>query len=141
MNSFRRLATCTLIALSLTAHLPAHAIDPSTGSALSALSGLPVAVSITAPVALLSAGAVLTVVSVQASAEGTVWVLERASDGVRASVKFTGQAVGGLSIAAGTLIEVTVVGAGWVLSAAGKAIAFIPNELGKALMHNERITR
>jgi hypothetical protein len=28
-----------------------------------------------------------------------------------------------------------------VLSAAGQALAFIPNELGRALLHNERITR
>jgi len=28
-----------------------------------------------------------------------------------------------------------------VLSAAGKAIAFIPNEIGKALLYNERVTR
>jgi hypothetical protein len=31
--------------------------------------------------------------------------------------------------------------AGWVLSAAGQAVAFIPNEIGKALLYNERVTR
>jgi poly(A) polymerase len=36
---------------------------------------------------------------------------------------------------------VTAVSAGWVLSTAGQVIAFVPNELGKALLHNERITR
>jgi hypothetical protein len=36
---------------------------------------------------------------------------------------------------------VTAIGAGWVLSAAGAAIAFIPNEVGKALLYNERVTR
>ena len=30
--------------------------------------------------------------------------------------------------------------AGWVLSAAGQAIAFIPSEIGRALLHNERLT-
>jgi hypothetical protein len=30
---------------------------------------------------------------------------------------------------------------GWVLSTAGRAIAFIPNEIGKALLYNERVTR
>jgi hypothetical protein len=37
-------------------------------------------------------------------------------------------------------VVVTALSAGWVLSAAGQAIAFIPNEIGRALLHNERIT-
>jgi hypothetical protein len=36
---------------------------------------------------------------------------------------------------------VSVIGSGVVLSALGEAIAFIPNELGRALLHNERVTR
>jgi hypothetical protein len=38
-------------------------------------------------------------------------------------------------------VVVSVVGAGVVLSAAGEAIAFIPNALGRALLHNERLTQ
>jgi hypothetical protein len=38
-------------------------------------------------------------------------------------------------------VTVSVIGTGLVLSALGEAIAFVPNELGKALLHNERITR
>jgi hypothetical protein len=122
------------------ASLPARA-HGSGASELSALSMLPVAISVAAPVALLSAGAALTVVAVEATSEGTLWVLERASDGARASVLISGQVAGGLSLAAGSAVLVTAMSTGWVLSAAGKAIAFIPNELGKALLYNERITR
>ncbi len=107
----------------------------------SALSALPVAVSVAAPVALLSAGAALTVVAVEATSVGTVWVLERASDGARASVTVSGALVGGVSVVAGTAVVVTAFSAGWVLSAAGQAICFIPNEIGKALLYNERVTR
>ncbi|MCA0239625.1 MAG: hypothetical protein LCI02_02110 [Proteobacteria bacterium] len=110
-------------------------------SELSALSMLPVAVSVAAPAALLSTGAALTVVAVEATSEGTRWVLERASDGARASVRLGGQVAGGLSLAAGSAVLVTAMSSGWVLSAAGRAIAFIPNEVGKALLYNERITR
>ena len=53
----------------------------------------------------------------------------------------TAMAAGGLSVAAGTAITVSAFSAGWVLSAAGQAIAFIPNEIGKALLYNERISR
>jgi hypothetical protein len=103
----------------------------------SALSMLPIAVSVAAPVMFISGGAMLTVVAVEASAEGTVWVLERASDGVRASITVAG----GVSVAIGTAVVVTAISAGWVLSAAGQAIAFIPNQIGAALLYNERVTR
>lgn len=110
-------------------------------SEASALSMLPLAVSVAAPALLLSAGVGLTVVAVEASATGTVWVLERASDGARASVTVSGAVVGGASLLVGTAVTVTALSAGWVLSAAGQVIAFVPNELGRALLHNERITR
>ncbi len=109
-------------------------------SEASALSLLPVAISVAAPVGLLSAGAAFTVVAVHTASEGTVWVLERASDGARVSLTLSGQLVGGLSVIAGTAVVATAFTAGWVLSAAGKALAFIPNEVGKALMYNERVT-
>ena len=46
---------------------------------------------VTLPAALSVAGAVLTVTAVQASALGTVYVLERASDGAQASVRVLGR--------------------------------------------------
>lgn len=136
MNSIRKIALAALLATSLAS---AHA--QSAVSEASALSALPIAVSVAAPVLLLSAGATLTVVAVQASALGTVWVLERASDGVRATLTLGAQAARALSVAAGTVVVVTAVGTGWVLSTASEAIAFIPNEIGAALLYNERVTR
>ena len=128
----------TLAALVATvAVTPARAHDSSEASALSML---PVAVSVAAPVALLSAGAMLSVVAVEATSAGTVWVLERASDGARASITLSGQVAGGVSVAAGTAVAVTAFSAGWVLSAAGQAIAYIPNEIGKALLYNEQVS-
>ena len=114
---------------------PAHYTSgPSDASAVSLL---PVAVSVAAPVVLLSAGAALTVVAVEASAQGTVWVLERASDGARVSVELAGSVLVGI----GTAVVATAISTGWVISAAGEAIAFIPNELGGALLYNERVSR
>lgn len=117
---------------------PARAQGPSDASALSML---PVAVSVVAPVAVLSAGAALTVVAVQATASGTVWVLERASDGARASITLAAGAAGAASMVVGTAVVATAFSAGWVLSAAGRTLCYIPNELGQALLYNERVTR
>ncbi|MEP7303348.1 MAG: hypothetical protein ABI699_17680 [Caldimonas sp.] len=133
----RKLAIAVAIGLALSSG--AHA--QSTLSDVSAVSMLPIAVSVAAPVALLSAGAVLTVVSVEATAIGSVWVLESAADGARASVRLVGRGIANASLATGTLVAVTVIGTGWVLSAASEAIAFIPNEIGAALLYNERISR
>ncbi|MBL0086985.1 MAG: hypothetical protein IPP87_15405 [Ideonella sp.] len=139
MTTFKLRALCAMLAsavlLSTTAPSFAHGTDPSTAS--SALSLLPVAVVVAAPAALLSGGVVLTVVAVQASAVGTVWVLERASDGARASVELAGSA----AMALGTGLVVTALSTGWVLSAASAAVAFIPNEIGASLLYNERVTR
>ncbi len=106
------------------------------GSAASATAGAVLAM----PVALSAAGAVLTVRAVEVSARGTMYLLERASDGAQASVALAGRGLGAASIGVGTLVTVSVVGAGVVLSAAGEVIAFVPNALGRALLHNERVT-
>jgi len=141
MNRRRALALLVAAPVVLTAAPHAHARGglSEASAAASLLSGLPVALSVTAPVMILAAGAVLTVAAVDASARGTVWVLERASDGARASVEFSLEAAGASAVAIGTVVVVTALAAGWLLSAAGEAICFVPNALGEALLYNERI--
>lgn len=92
------------------------------------------------PAALAVSGAVLVVKAVEVSARGTVIVLERASDGARVSLELSGRAASGVVAGVGTAVAVSVIGAGVVLSAAGEVLCFIPNELGRALLHNERLT-
>ena len=127
------------LAAALSVALAAHA--QTAVSEASALSTLPIAVSVAAPVMVLSAGATLTVVAVEASTTGAVWIVERASDGARATLRLSAQTAKGLSVAAGAIVYVTAVSTGWVLSTASAAIAFVPNEIGAALLYNERITR
>ena len=103
-----------------------------TASAASAVSVVPLALSV--------AGAVLVVKAVEVTARGTVYLLERASDGARASVEMAGRAASGVVIGVGSVLVVSVMSTGVVLSAAGEVLAFIPNEIGKALLYNERIT-
>lgn len=142
------LATCWIVAALLFGmNAPARA-----QSELSALSVLPVAsvvagASVAAgavvaiPVVLSTAGAVLVVKAVEKTAHGTLYVLERASDGAQASIEIVGKGVAGASMVVGASVVVSVVSAGVILSAAGEAVAFIPNALGRALLHNERLTR
>jgi hypothetical protein len=68
-----------------------------------------------------------------------VYLLERASDGARVSIELSGQAAQAASLAVGTAVVVGVFSAGVVLSAAGEVLAFIPNAVGRSLLHNERV--
>lgn len=93
----------------------------------------------TLPVALSVGGAVLTVQAVQSTARGTLIVLERASDGAQVSLQLAGQAGARVAYSVGTGVVCSVIGTGVLLSVAGELLAFVPNALGRALLHDERV--
>ncbi len=130
--SFDAKAQAEASAVSALSALPLASVVVSTSAVAEAVLALPVALSIT--------GAVLVVRAVESTVRGTVYVLESASGGARASVEVLGNGLAAASMGAGASVLVTVVSAGVVLSAAGEALAFIPNALGRALLHNERLT-
>ncbi|VTU17947.1 hypothetical protein [Variovorax sp. PBL-E5] len=104
----------------------------ATGAAAGAVVALPAALSV--------GGAALSVVAVESVEEGTVYVLERASDGARASIRLTGRAAHAASVGVGSAVAISVIGTGVVLSAAGEVLAFIPNAIGRALLYDERLS-
>lgn len=151
--------TAVAMAVSATAYSPQSSAHNGDGlSAISTLSALPVAsvlvvggavgtsalgasvATVALPVALSATGAVLVVKSVEVSARGTICILERASDGASATLEIAGRMAERMMLRTGQAVQVSVVGAGAVLSVAGAAIAFVPSELGRALLHNERLT-
>lgn len=124
-----------------------YAKAQSEASAFSAISAMPLAsvvaggsAMVAVPLVLSTAGTVLVVRAVEVSATGTVYVLERASDGSRVSVSVLSGGAVAASASVGTLVTVSVIGAGTVLSAAGEVLAFIPNAVGRALLHSQRLT-
>ena len=149
MLSHRAIHLIAACAISVGAAAPFYAHSQTDASALSASSVMPVAsvvgtaagASVAVPVAFSTVGAVLVVNSVEVSAAGTVFLLERISDGAQASVEVSGKLASGVSTAVGTTVTVSAIAAGVVLPAAGAVIAFIPNEIGKALLYNERVSR
>ena len=128
---------------------PAHAHS----EASAALSLLPVAsvvgvagagsavagAAVALPVALSATGAVLSVKAVEGSAIGTVYLLERASDGAQVCVVVAGRGVGASVHGVGTVVTCSVICSGVILAVAGEALAFVPKALGRALLHNERL--
>jgi ABC-type glucose/galactose transport system permease subunit len=129
------LSACAAHAL----HGAAQARDSASESSEASL--VPVAISVALPVALVAGLGSVVVTGVQASAEGTVWLVENVADGVKGSVRFAGGVASVAGMAVGTVIVVSVVATGTVLSAAGRVIAFIPNEIGRRLSYNQRVSR
>jgi hypothetical protein len=154
MQTTRSKLAAALMAVSIICSVmtaPRMAYAQSEVSAISALSALPIASVVVGgsavagsvlavPIVLSTTGAVLVIKTVESTARGTIYVLERASDGARVSLEIAGRAATSSVLFAGTVVLVTVVGAGVVLSVAGEAIAFLPNAVGSALLHSERLT-
>ena len=91
------------------------------------------------PAALSVAGAVLTIQAVEVSAVGTVYLLERASDGAQVSIKVLARGASVAAYGVGAVVACSVISTGVILSVAGEMLAFIPNALGRSLLHYERL--
>lgn len=94
----------------------------------------------TTPQALLSTGVALSMFAVYEEGDGFSWLLERPSDGARFSVHVSGRLLDGVMLAPGNVVTITELSAGALLSTAGRVLALIPNESGKALLHHERVS-
>lgn len=96
------------------------------------------AVVLAGSMSMLAASGQVVIGSVEAAGEGIVIVLKGASEAGGASIQMSAKAAEGLSLAAGTVVSVVALSTGHMLVMSGKAIAFIPNELGKALLHHSK---
>jgi len=101
----------------------------------------PVALSVIAPASVLVGGTVLTVKSVQASAHGTTIVLKGAANASEVSIEVSADVASKSATIAGKAARVSVIASGTIVSVAGEVIAFIPSEIGRSLLHSEKITR
>lgn len=133
------IAACCLVPFVLSPPARAHGGAPDASVASSLALSLPVAALSVAPLMILGAGVTLTVVAVEASATGVVWLVRRVSDGATASLRFSGEAAASAAVATGTVLSATAISAGWLLSAAGEVICLVPNALGESLLYNERV--
>jgi hypothetical protein len=111
---------------------PAFAIN----STLSEASALGSIVVVAGSMSVLDGSGQVVVKSIEAVADGVIVVVGSAAKADTASLKFVGKAAQGLSLGVGTVVTVSAQTTGYLLLAAGKAIAFIPNEIGSSLLHH-----
>jgi hypothetical protein len=76
----------------------------------------------------------------QMTAEGVMLTLEKTGDGSRYMVKVSEAMLKDAGLAVGTSVKTVAESTGYALIASGKLLAFIPNEIGMALLHQSRIT-
>ncbi|MCX9156252.1 hypothetical protein OPU71_08975 [Niveibacterium sp. 24ML] len=142
MTSFARQLRCSallaVLALAPIAHAAGDASQASGQSSAAASSAVGAVLGGTAEA--LSSGAELSVVAVEHGSEASVLVLQNIGNGLEVSVKLTGQAAGGASVAVGSTVQVLTEAAGYLLTSGGKAIAYVPNEIGKSLLQHTRLT-
>ena len=81
----------------------------------------------------------LVVDTVKTAADGVTVVLKGSTQAASATIKLSGKGVEKLALASGAVVEVSALTTGYLLVSAGQVLAFIPNEIGNALMHHQKI--
>lgn len=150
----KTLSTCSLAvalcfgagALPMAAHAQSEALMavsmlPVASVVLSAAAaGTAASAVVAVPAALSVAGSQLVVKSVQVTGDAVVYLLERVADGAQASVRVTLNAGSYAIKQVDTAVSVVVIATGVMLVATGEVLAFIPNEAGRALLHNAKLS-
>jgi hypothetical protein len=114
---------------------PRGSIDLSNASALVAEGSATLAYG---SLSALAASATVVVDSIEGAGDASVVVLAGASDAARAALRLSGRAAHEASLAVGASVNVVAISSGYLLVAAGKVLAFVPNEMGRALLHHSR---
>ena len=100
------------------------------------------AIVLVGSMSVLAAAGEVVIDKVEDVADGSVLVLKSAARGASstatASVKLSQKAMQGLPLAAGTVVKVVAVSTGHMLVLSGKAIAYVPNSAGNAILHHSK---
>ncbi len=90
---------------------------------------------------MIRAGSELTVAGIRPLADASIIVLRDMATGSEVSVRVAGDVVGATMLAVGQSVFVVAEAAGSSLIVAGKLVAFIPNEVGQAMLYQARSTQ
>jgi hypothetical protein len=131
-----RTHVCTL-ALVLVA--PAAWPQSEDVSQVSAISVAPSAVAAGAGLSFVIGVGELTVLSLERTGEIVVATVRATADAVAFTIELSAATVATLGIAVGTTLEASATAAGWIVSCAGEAVAFVPNAAAAAMIHHHEI--
>jgi hypothetical protein len=143
MNVKRTIAILTAAAcLSFVGSNAAVAQDSTAESTAASQASLAAAgMIIDGSVGIIRAGVQLTVAAVNPLAEASVIVLRDVATGSEVSIRVAGDMAHAASIAVGDTVSVIAEATGASLIVAGRLVAFVPNEVGHALVYQARSTQ
>ena len=110
-------------------------------SMVSAVSVEPASIAAEATLEAVPAGAHWVLKDVRDSGTGASVVLEASGDGAVVSIGVGLEAVGRLAQAVGKTVEVVATSTGHVVYLGSEAIAYVPNELGRGMLHHRELSR
>jgi hypothetical protein len=85
---------------------------------------------------LIQTSANLTVTALQIAGETVVIVMRGAAESVTVSVRTSATIARDASVAVGSAVRVVAESVGYALYVGARLIAFVPNEIGRALIHH-----
>ncbi len=133
----------TLLFLTMFGAAQVQAQPPQSGnselSKASELVGDGSAIVLVGSLSVLAASGTIVVKSIESVGEASVVVLRCAATGVSATVRLSGRAAKQLAVAVGTTVGVLAMSTGHALVLSGQVIAFVPNEIGSALLHQSPV--
>lgn len=130
-------ATLSMAAVSAQAGDGIHAMSQASGASIAA----PIAIVSVGASAVVATAGVVTIKSVQLIGTGTRVVVENVARGVAATLEFTGKSAGAFAAGIGDTLRVVPLTTGIVFYEAKRAVAWVPNDRGANLSHNERLTQ
>lgn len=87
-------------------------------------------------------GAAYIVIGVGTIASDTIsLVIQNSVDGSKAVVRTSASVAKGIGVSVGSTLKVVAESTGYTLIAAGKVLAFVPNAVGKELLHQSKLSR
>lgn len=110
-------------------------------SQVSAVSAEPASVAVEAAFEAIPEGTRWIVKGVANSATGASVVLEASGHAAVVSVGVSLEAAGDLAHAVGRTVEIVATSTGHVVYLGSEAIAYVPNALGREMLHHREITR
>lgn len=147
-QSFAKRLGCGSVSLLLVATGSLATMQSARAGGLSEASGASVSASVALPAVLVigtasmlrDAGRV-SVAGIRAVGKVTHITLRAIGSGIETVVEVSTDALKGIAIGVGAVLVVTVVGTGFLLSAAGEALLMVGDGSGSHLLHHSRATR
>lgn len=142
MLVIKKIALITALFAASTLPLAAQAgtgcLSCGTSNGSEALS-LGVGIIVLGSMSMVAGSGQVVVDTVKTAADGVTIVLKGSTEAASTTIKLSGKGLEKLALVSGAVIEVSATTTGYLLVSAGKALAFIPNEIGSALLHHNKV--